>query len=248
MKLASLRLAGLALAVATLSACGPKTETAATPAQAELSSDKQKAGYSVGMNIGSNLSRQGVKDEIDAAALVQGIKDGLDGTKGKLADEDMQKAIEALTAALQTKEQAKMDQEVKANKDFLDTNAKAPGVMTTASGLQYMVMSETKEANAVKPKATDTVKVHYHGTLINGTVFDSSVERKEPISFPLNGVIPGWTEGLQLMKVGDKYKFFIPSALAYGEQGTGPIPPGATLIFEVELLAIEKPDAKAAGK
>ena len=114
------------------------------------------------------------------------------------------------------------------------------GVMTTESGLQYLVITEAPDANAPMPTATDTVSVHYTGTLIDGTVFDSSIERNEPVSFPLNGVIPGWTEGLQLMKVGSKYRFFIPSALAYGEQGAPPvIPPNSTLIFEIELLSIE---------
>jgi FKBP-type peptidyl-prolyl cis-trans isomerase len=112
-------------------------------------------------------------------------------------------------------------------------------VKTTASGLQYKVMKAGPDGGK-SPKATDTVKVHYHGTLIDGTVFDSSVQRGEPISFPLNGVIPGWTEGVQLMKVGDKFQFTIPSALAYGEQGAGgAIGPNSTLIFEVELLGIE---------
>ncbi len=122
-------------------------------------------------------------------------------------------------------------------KTFLAANAKKDGVKTTASGLQYKVI---KSGTGKSPKATDTVKVHYHGTLIDGTVFDSSVERGEPVSFPVNGVIPGWTEALQLMKEGDKWQLFIPSKLAYGERGAGAkIGPNATLIFEVELLAVE---------
>jgi len=133
---------------------------------------------------------------------------------------------------------AKVDGEknVKEGEAFLAANAKKDGVKTTASGLQYKVI---KAGTGATPKASDEVKVHYHGTLIDGTVFDSSVQRGEPISFPLNGVIAGWTEGLQLMKVGDKFQFAIPSALAYGEQGSGPIGPNSTLIFEVELLGIE---------
>ena len=121
---------------------------------------------------------------------------------------------------------------------FLAENAKKDGVKTTASGLQYLVM---KSGTGATPKATDTVKVHYHGTLINGTVFDSSVQRGEPISFQVTGVIPGWVEALQLMKVGDKWKLFIPAKLAYGEQSPSPaIPPNSVLIFEVELLGIEQ--------
>ena len=121
---------------------------------------------------------------------------------------------------------------------FLVENAKKEGVKTTASRLQYKVI---KSGTGATPKPTDTVKVHYHGTLTNGTVFDSSVERGEPISFPVSGVIPGWTEALQLMKVGDKWKLFIPAKLAYGEQSPSPqIPPNSVLLFEVELLGIEK--------
>lgn len=120
---------------------------------------------------------------------------------------------------------------------FLSDNAKQAGVQTTASGLQYLVL---QSGNGSKhPTALDTVQVHYHGTLIDGTVFDSSVERGAPISFPLNRVIPGWTEGVQLMKTGDKFRFFIPADLAYGNRSAGKIPPGSVLIFDVELLAIE---------
>jgi FKBP-type peptidyl-prolyl cis-trans isomerase len=125
-----------------------------------------------------------------------------------------------------------------ASEGFLEENAKNPDVVTTGSGLQYIVI---QEGTGDKPSSTDKVKVHYHGTLVNGNVFDSSVDRGEPIEFPVNGVIPGWVEGLQLMSVGSKYKFFIPSELAYGERGAGQmIGPGETLIFEVELLGITK--------
>jgi FKBP-type peptidyl-prolyl cis-trans isomerase len=120
---------------------------------------------------------------------------------------------------------------------YLAENAKKAGVKVTASGLQYEVITEGKGA---KPKATDTVKVHYEGKLLDGTVFDSSIKRKEPVSFPLNQVIAGWTEGVQLMSVGSKYKFTIPSNLAYGEQGSGPITPNSVLVFEVELIEIVK--------
>src|SRR5690606_16331539 len=118
-------------------------------------------------------------------------------------------------------------------------NATAEGVKSTSSGLQYLVLTEGADADAAMPAESDTVTVHYHGTLVDGSVFDSSVERGQPATFPLNQVIPGWTEGLQLMNVGDKFRFFIPSDLGYGANGAGPIPPNATLIFEVELLGIE---------
>jgi FKBP-type peptidyl-prolyl cis-trans isomerase len=127
----------------------------------------------------------------------------------------------------------------KAGKDFLEANKKKPGIITTASGLQYEVM--TKGPGGAKPKATDKVKVHYHGTMIDGTIFDSSVQRGEPISFGLNQVIKGWTEGLQLMEIGDKFRFYLPFDLAYGDRGAGPvIGPYSTLIFEVELLGINE--------
>ena len=229
-------LAGLVLAV---------TAVSAAEAQGDLTTPKQKVGYSIGMNIGGNLSQQGLKDEVDVAAMIAGLQDGMSGSKPKMAVEEMQKAIQQLQAQLQAKAQAQMEKQSKASKDFLAKNATAPGVKTTASGLQYLVMTESKDPKAAKPKATDTVKVHYHGTMIDGTVFDSSVQRGEPATFPLDGVIPGWTEGLQLMKVGDKYKFFVPAELAYGDQGAGPIAPNSTLIFEVELLGIEKPEAPA---
>ncbi|ABE54177.1 peptidylprolyl isomerase, FKBP-type [Shewanella denitrificans OS217] len=127
---------------------------------------------------------------------------------------------------------------IEAGKVFLADNANKEGVFTTLSGLQFMVLTQADTQEAIKPKASDTVTVHYHGTLIDGTVFDSSVERGEPIAFPLNQVIAGWTEGLQLMSVGDKYRFFIPSTLAYGNRSTGKITGGSVLIFDVELLKI----------
>ncbi len=211
----------------------------------ELTTDQQKAGYSVGANIGGGLAGQGLKEDLDIAALVQGIQDAMAGGTMKMTPDAMQAAIEQLSATVQGRAQAQMEQQAQAGKDFLAKNATAAGVKTTASGLQYLVVTEGSDANAPKPKETDTVRVHYHGTLIDGTVFDSSVERNEPISFPLNGVIPGWTEGLQLMNVGDKYRFFIPSELGYGANGAGPIPPNSTLIFDVELLGIEAANGAA---
>ncbi len=211
----------------------------------ELTTDQQKAGYSVGANIGGGLAGQGLKEDLDIAALVQGIQDAMAGGTMKMTPDAMQAAIEQLSATVQGRAQAQMEQQAQAGKDSLAKNATAAGVKTTASGLQYLVVTEGSDANAPKPKETDTVRVHYHGTLIDGTVFDSSVERNEPISFPLNGVIPGWTEGLQLMNVGDKYRFFIPSELGYGANGAGPIPPNSTLIFDVELLGIEAANGAA---
>jgi FKBP-type peptidyl-prolyl cis-trans isomerase FklB len=228
---------GLALALSV---------TAIAQAQ-ELSTPQQKAGYSVGVNIGSNLRGQNVHEEIDVKAMLQGLQDSIGGAATKMKPEEMQAALEQLTTSMQAKQQAAVAAQEQAGKDFLVKNATAAGVKTTASGLQYSVVTASKDAKAAMPKATDTVKVHYHGTLTDGTVFDSSVERGEPIEFPLNGVIPGWTEGLQLMKVGDKFRLYIPSDLGYGPQGAGPIPPNAVLIFDVELLEIKAAAAAAAN-
>ena len=209
-------------------------------ADAGLTTPEQKAGYSIGANIGSNLVGQGLAADLDMAAIIAGIQDSMSGGELKMTQADMEAAIQAFTTLQQEKMNAQIAAEAQAGVDFLAQNAQQPGVMTTDSGLQYVVIEEASDANAATPKETDNVTVHYTGTLIDGTVFDSSVERNEPASFPLNGVIPGWTEGLQLMKVGSKYRFFIPSALAYGEQGAPPvIPPNSTLIFEIELLSID---------
>lgn len=206
----------------------------------ELKDLKQKASYSIGADIASNMKRQEI--DIDVKALTAGLADGLSGAKMLLTDAEMRDVLDQFRKDLMAKMEAKAktagSDNKKAGEAFLAANGKKEGVKTTASGLQYKVLKAGKGTKS--PKATDTVKVHYHGTLIDGTVFDSSVDRGEPISFPLNGVIPGWTEGVQLMKEGDKFQFTIPSNLAYGEQGAGgKIGPNATLVFDVELLAIE---------
>lgn len=223
------------IVAATAVACSATAQTTM-----ELKDLKQKASYSIGADIASNMKKQEI--DIDVKALAAGFADAFAGGKMLLTEAEMKDVItqfrEGLMAKMEAKQKADGDKNVKAGEAFLAANAKKEGVKTTASGLQYKVL---KSGNGTKsPKATDTVKVHYHGTLIDGTVFDSSVDRGEPISFPLNGVIPGWTEGVQLMKEGDKFQFTIPSKLAYGERGAGgKIGPNSTLIFDVELLAIE---------
>jgi FKBP-type peptidyl-prolyl cis-trans isomerase len=208
-------------------------------AQSDLTTAQQKASYAIGANIGSGITQQGLAEDVDLAAIAMGMQDAVAGNL-KLTPEEMETVMQEFGAVMQAKAQAASQAQAQAGVDFLAKNAAQPGVKTTASGLQYLVITEGADAAAAKPAATDTVRVHYHGTLIDGSVFDSSVERAEPIEFPLNQVIPGWTEGLQLMNVGDKYRFFIPSELAYGESGAGgAIPPNSTLIFEVELLGIE---------
>lgn len=204
----------------------------------DLESTPSRAGYSMGVNIGMNISSQLPAGELDMDALVMGVRDAISGNL-KLSEQEVMQELQNFAMAMQAKAQeAQAAAEVESAR-FLEENRNRSEVTTTASGLQYEVLSRGDGTGAM-PKATDSVNVHYHGTLVDGTVFDSSVERGEPISFALNGVIPGWTEGLQLMHVGDKYRFFIPSDLAYGENGAGGvIGPNATLIFDVELLGIE---------
>lgn len=205
----------------------------------DLESNEARAGYSIGTTIGMNLVNQGVAQDIDVEALAVGIIDVVNGNLKMTADE-IDAAIQEFSQMQQAKAEAAIAEEIQTSRDFLVQNALKEGVVTTSSGLQYLVLEESDNANAAMPSPTDTVNVHYHGTLTDGTVFDSSVESDEPISFALNGVIPGWTEGLQLMRVGDKFRFFIPSDLAYGASGAGAlIGPNATLIFDVELLDIE---------
>lgn len=204
----------------------------------DLENTESRAGYSIGVNIGLNLASQGILgDDVNNAALMQGIRDAIDDSI-QLSDEEIIAALEQYSLLMEQRAQEQLADMAIAGESFLNENAMQPGVVTTSSGLQYLVLEEGPNANAPMPLATDEVEVHYHGTMIDGSVFDSSVDRGEPISFPLDGVIPGWTEGLQLMKVGDKYRFFIPSELAYGAAGAGPIPPYSTLIFDVELLGI----------
>lgn len=203
----------------------------------ELKDQNAKASYSIGLNIGSTLKQQGF--ELDMEALAAGIKDALTGGKRLLTENEIRGALSALQADTLRKKAAASEINKKDGETFLEENKQKDGVETLASGLQYKV---TRIGSGEKPKATDTVRTHYRGTLIDGTEFDSSYDSGEPVSFPVNGVIPGWTEALQLMPVGSKWQLFIPSALAYGERGQGPIPGNSTLIFDIELLDIEKKD------
>jgi FKBP-type peptidyl-prolyl cis-trans isomerase len=220
---------GLILAVVTFS-----MNTWAT----ELNTDEQKLGYIIGMDIGKSLREQGT--EVDLDSLIEAIRSTYKG-------EDLAMTAEEAAAVRQTyvtKKQAEQQQATEVagesnlaeGQKFLAENKVKEGVQTTASGLQYKVITV---GDGAKPVATDTVKVHYRGTLLDGTEFDSSYARNEPISFGLNRVIAGWTEGVALMPIGSKFMFFIPPELAYGAGGGGPIPPNSTLIFEVELLDIE---------
>jgi FKBP-type peptidyl-prolyl cis-trans isomerase FklB len=229
-------------AAKSTSSAGTKTGAAvAKPASVTaLTTQKQKASYAIGMNWGTGLHKQGI--DVDSAALVQGMKDALAGSKTLLTEDEARAALMQLQSEVQAQQQAKLKQEGEAGKKegdaFLAANKGKEGIVTLPSGLQYKIL---KEGSGAKPTADDSVVCNYKGTLINGTEFDSSYKRGEPATFPVGGVIKGWTEALQLMPVGSKWQLFIPADLAYGARGTpgGPIGPNSTLIFEVELLSIK---------
>lgn len=209
-------------------------------ADPSLKSQKDKVSYSIGMDIGRNLKDQSI--DIDPNLLAKGIQDVISGGKPMLTDEEVQAVMMAFQQEMQTKAAAKAkeagDKNQKEGSAFLAENKKKKGVVTLPSGLQYKIITT---GSGKKPKATDTVTTHYKGTLIDGTEFDSSHKRGQPASFPVSGVIPGWTEALQLMPVGSKWQLFVPPDLAYGPRGAGQaIGPNATLVFEVELLSIQE--------
>lgn len=245
-----------------LAACNPSEKGAAgTEAGADaavkpdaadkipgLATEKEQVSYTIGMEMGKSLKP--IKDEIDLATLKRALEDVINDKKLLMNDEQVAKVMQTFSAKMQAKQQEEMAKKqaemaaqgkknVELEKTFLAANGKKPGVVTTASGLQYQVITQ---GTGPKPKVDDRVSVHYAGTLLDGTGFDSSYKRNEPAQFVLGSVVPGWKEALQLMPVGSKYKLWIPSKLGYGETGTpgGPIPPNSTLIFDVELLQIVK--------
>ena len=244
----SFRLLALVAAASLVVACAKKEGDAATPdaaaaataADPSLATDAQKFGYAIGVDLATSL--KAVEKDVDIEALKQGLDDQFKSGTAKM-DQAAREAIKnTVSKKMQERQQAEREEKATKGKaegeTFLAENAKKEGVKATASGLQYKVITEGK---GDKPKASDKVTVHYKGTLINGEEFDSSYARNNPVTFPLQNVIPGWTEGLQLMTVGSKYQFVIPSALGYGERGAGAkIGPNATLVFEVELISIEK--------
>jgi FKBP-type peptidyl-prolyl cis-trans isomerase len=221
----------LALAV---SACTSGGDTGSVGAPESL---EERGSYALGFSAGQTLTAQG--GEIDVDQLVAGLRDAFAGEEGHLTAEEIQTTMMEYQQAMAAAAEGRLAEEGAANKAagdaFLAENADKPGVTVLDSGLQYEVL---EEGDGASPLATDQVTVHYHGTLIDGRVFDSSVDRGTPATFALNGVISGWTEGVQLMKVGSKYRFFIPGELGYGPGGQGVIGPNSTLVFEVELLAI----------
>ena len=222
-----------------------KTGTATTAAKKPvvpltLKTQKEKASYAIGMNIGKSMHKDSV--DVDTAILLRGLRDGLSGAKPLLTDDEARAAMTALQADLRKKQEEKMqvvgDANRKAGEDFLAENKTKDGVVTLPSGLQYKIL---KEGTGPKPTAADTVVCNYKGTLLDNTEFDSSYKRGQPATFPLGNVINGWKEALQLMPVGSKWELFVPSELAYGARGGpgGTIGPNATLVFEVELISIQ---------
>jgi len=209
-------------------------------AKKTMETQKEKVGYSIGWDIGNNLKSQGI--ELDIDFLKEGIKDALDGAEPRLTDGERRDVMQELSKELQKKQNAVngglAGKNKKEGEDFLKANGKKKGVKTTSSGLQYRVIKKGKGA---RPTKNDKVTVHYSGTLIDGTEFDSSYKRGQPATFPVSGVIRGWTEALQLMEEGAKYELFIPYELAYGERGSGrTIGPNSVLIFTVELISVDK--------
>jgi len=225
---------------------GAKTAVDTAAIDAKFKGDKKaEYSYMVGMDVGRSLGS--IKDEVDVATVIQALQASLKGEKTTLTEAEALSVRQEFMQKLQAKQAAKSKEDAEKNQkegdDFLAKNKSKKGVKVTASGLQYEVV---KEGSGAHPKPTDTVKVDYTGTKIDGTKFDSSVDRGQPATFPLNGVIPGWTEGLQLMTPGSEYKFYIPAALAYKDHGPPAIGPNATLIFDVKLISIEAPAATPA--
>jgi len=228
------------------------TSAPATTKIAGLETEKEQVSYMIGMDLGKSMKP--IKDEIDMDTVMKAVDTVFADGKPLMTEEQAQQIGQAFGQRMQAKKLAEMQQQAKNNvgegATFLAANGKKPGVKTTPSGLQYQVITEGK---GPKPVASDTVRVHYKGALLDGKTFDSSYDRNQPVVFSLEQVVPGWKEGIQLMPVGSKYKLWIPSKLGYGEAGTpgGPIGPNATLVFDVELLEIVKPGtadpAAAAG-
>ena len=218
----------IALVVSVISSCQNLTQQKFNFDEAN---ELEKVSYSIGINVATSIKSEGL-DSINSFYISKGFQDVFENKDLAINIEESNKIIGEY---FNKKQDAKNQRLAIDSKIFLEQNKQKDGVMTTESGLQYLILSEGKGNN---PTLNDNVTVHYHGTLIDGTIFDSSVDRKQPATFPLNGVIPGWQEALQMMSVGSKWKIFIPSELAYGESGAGAIGPNSTLIFEVELLSI----------
>lgn len=214
----------------------------------KLTNQKDKVSYSIGMDIGNNLKKQPI--DVDVDLLAKGVKDAMAGGETLLSAEEARETLVTLQKTLVEKNQERAKQAAEMNKKegetFLAGNKTKEGVVSLPSGLQYKIL---QSGDGSSPKGTDTVETNYRGTLINGMEFDSSYKRGQTAVFPVTGVIAGWTEALQLMKVGDKWQLFVPPELAYGERGAGPVGPNSTLIFDVELLSIKSElEGESSGK
>ena len=233
-----LRLFAVMVMLVYLVGCAP--EEASSASELKLDTPKNRISYTIGVNIGQDFKSQQM--DIEPEALLMGLKDTLSGKELRLTEDEMVQEIQNFQQEMQAKLMAEMEEQAAKNKTegeaFLAENAKQDGVVVTESGLQYKVL---EPGQGDPPGPADVATVHYRGTLINGTQFDSSYDRGQPASFPVGGVIPGWSEALQLMKPGAKWQLFIPAELAYGERGAGQdIGPNATLLFDVELISVEK--------
>lgn len=242
MKLNSLSVMTL-LALSTFGVSANAADTAG-----QLTTDKEKISYSIGLDIGKNFTKQGI--DLDTKMFIAGLEDGRENKSTRMSDQEIRDTLGALQTKLIKQQQDNLKKVADANLQegnaFLEKNKSVPGVKTLSSGLQYRVI---KDGNGASPSAKDTVKTHYKGTLINGSEFDSSYSRGQPVEFPVDGVIKGWTEALQLMKPGAKWEIFVPSNLGYGEQGAGNvIGPNSTLIFEIELLSVTKANNSSTTK
>ncbi len=223
-----------AIVALSFTACTQKGLTVDTSKPTELATELDSVSYLLGVNIAKDLAENAGLSAIDNKSFISGMQRVFEEKEIEISDEDAQMFM---SAYFQKVKEAKSATEKEAGATFLEENSKQEGVQVTASGLQYKVL---QAGTGAIPTKADTVKVHYTGKLTDGTVFDSSVDRGEPVEFPVTGVIPGWTEALTMMPVGSKWEVTIPSELAYGPRGTGPIPGNAVLVFEVELLEIVK--------
>jgi len=226
--------AGLAFAFAACSKSASSASTAKGAGPA-LTSMEQRVSYGIGYNVGSSIAREGLI-VVDRDAIKAGLEDGLSKTPTRISEADLRAAFVALQQKTAAASTAAGEKQLAMGAAFLEKNRARSGVTVTASGLQYEVLAH---GIGVKPKLTDTVEVHYHGTLLDGTVFDSSRQRGTPATFKVDELIAGWKEALQLMSVGDKYKLVVPANLGYGPRGSNSIPPNSVLVFDLELLGIK---------
>lgn len=222
-------------------AASPTPEPAPVePGELALQTSDQLASYGIGYGTGATIAQDGVI-EVDRRALIEGLVDGLHSARSQVDEEALRRAFAELDRRVQTKQDSMITANLDAALGFLERNSRRSGVRVTGSGLQFEILTASDQAEPRRPAPADTVRLHYHGTLVDGTVFDSSIRRGEPITIPLAGVIPGWQEALPMMSVGDRWRITLPPALGYGAAWTGSIPPQSVLVFEIQLLDVLGP-------